>query len=191
MHQINMRMSVALLKNPEAEQRAKEKAEAPTVRTAEQQKKDDEFKAKHGISAEEARLKSKKNTNLLNVWRRKFRSLPEPKAVDLFADVIGDAFILTVAIALIIYEWYRSSNKPDHNAEKIKELSAKLEAFDEEREKERKRQESRILTLEEALRGFKDPKTKKPLLPPAPTPMSDPVSEPAQTKAPTPSPPAS
>lgn len=178
MHQINMRMSVALLRNPEAEQRAKEKAEAPTVKTAEQQKKDDEFKAKHGMTAEEARLKSKKNTNILNVWRRKFRPLPEPKAVDLFADVIGDAFILTVAIALVIYEWYKSSTKPDHNAERIKELNARLEALDKEREKERRRQESRILTLEDALRGFKDPKTKKPLLPPAPTPAQEPTSIP-------------
>jgi hypothetical protein len=32
-----------------------------------------------------------------SVWRRKFRPLPEAKAVDLFADVIGDSFILLVA----------------------------------------------------------------------------------------------
>ncbi|KAK6078128.1 opa3 domain protein [Seiridium cupressi] len=178
-HQLNMRLSVALLRNPEAEQRAKEKAEAPTVKTAEQQKKDDEFKAKHGVTAEEARRNSKRPANIFTVWKRKFRPLPEPKAVDLFADVIGDAFILTVAVALVVYEWYRSSTKPDHNAERIKELDAKLEALEQERENERKRQESRILTLEAALRGFKDPKTKQPLLPPAPT------------LAPTTSPPAS
>lgn len=179
-----MRMSVALLRNPEAEQRAKEKAEAPTVKTEEQQKKDDDFKAKHGISAEEARRNVKRPANILTVWRRKFRPLPEPKAVDLFADVIGDAFILSVAVALVIYEWYKSSTKPDHNAERIKELNARLEALEEEQENERRRQESRILTLEAALRGFKDPKTKQPLLPPASTNTTT-------TVTPTTSPPAS
>ncbi|KAI0125894.1 optic atrophy 3-like protein [Xylariales sp. AK1849] len=168
-HQLNMRMSVALMRNPAAEARAKEakeKAEAPTVKTADQQRKDDEIKAKYGTTAREAR----KPTGILSVWKRKFRPLPEAKAVDLFADVVGDAFILTVAIVLILYEWIKSSTKPDHNAEKIKELNAKLEALVDEREEEKKRQESRVLALEEALRGFKDPKTKKPLLPPAPTP---------------------
>lgn len=173
-----MRLNVALLRDPEAEQRAKEKAEAPTVKTAEQTRKDEEYKAKHGVSPDEARAK-RPPPNILNVWRRKFRPLPEAKAVDLFADVIGDAFILTIATALILYEWKRTSSKPDHNLEKIKELNAKLEALEEEREEDKKRQESRVLALEEALRGFKDPKTKKPLLPPAPTPT------PSQTATPT------
>lgn len=177
-HQLNMRMSVALLRNPEAEQRAKEKAEAPTVKTADQQKKDDEFKAKHGVTAEEARRNAKRPANILTVWRRKFRPLPEPKAVDLFADVIGDAFILSVAVALVIYEWYKSSTKPDHNAERIKELNSKLESLEQERENERKRQESRILTLEMALRNYKDPKTKQPLLPPTPASMDTPATSP-------------
>lgn len=159
-----MRMSVALLRDPEAIARAKERAEAPTVKTEEQIKKDEEFKAKHGYS------RSNRPSNILSVWKRKFRPLPEAKAVDLFADVIGDTFILTVAMALIVYEWWRSSQKPDHNAERIKELNAKLAEFQEEREKERMRHESRILTLEQAFRGFKDPKTKQPLLPPAPAP---------------------
>jgi hypothetical protein len=39
-----------------------------------------------------------------SVWKRKFRPLPENKAVDLFADVIGDSFILLVAGGLILYE---------------------------------------------------------------------------------------
>jgi optic atrophy 3 protein len=158
-----MRMSVALLRNPEAEARAREKAEAPTVNTADQQKKEDEYKAKHGVSMKEARLK--RPYNLITVWRRKFRPLPEAKAVDLFADVIGDTFILGVAAALVIYEWYKSSTKPDHNAEKIKELNVKLEALQKEREEE----ERRVLAIEEALRNHRDPKTKQPLLLPAPT----------------------
>jgi hypothetical protein len=40
LHQLNMRASVALLRNPEAERRAKELAEAPTVKTEEQLKKE-------------------------------------------------------------------------------------------------------------------------------------------------------
>lgn len=160
-------MSVALLRDPEAIARAKEKAEAPTVKTQEQIKKEEEFKAKHGYTASQAR--TNRASNILSVWKRKFRPLPEAKAVDLFADVIGDTFILGVAIALIIYEWWRSSQKPDHNAERIKELNDKLAELEDERQKEKMRQESRILTLEQALKGFKDPKTKQPLLPPAPT----------------------
>ncbi|KAH8675981.1 optic atrophy 3 protein-domain-containing protein [Xylariales sp. PMI_506] len=175
-HQLNMRMSVALLRNPEAEARAKELAEAPTVNTEEQQKKEDEYKAKHGTTPKAAR--ANRGVGILSVWRRKFRALPEAKAVDLFADVIGDVFILGVAGGLVIYEWYRSSNKPDQNAEKIKELMAKLDALETEREQERQIQESRVLALEQALRGFKDPRTKQPLLPPAPppTPAASPLA---------------
>ncbi|ORY66424.1 optic atrophy 3 protein-domain-containing protein [Pseudomassariella vexata] len=167
-HQLNMRLSVSLLRNPEAERKAKEKAEAPTVKTAEQIQKDEEYKAKHGHTRDEAR--AKRPSTILNVWKRKFRPLPEEKAVDLFADVIGDAFILTVASTIILYEWWKSSQKPDHNLEKIKELNGKLEELQKEREEDRVRQESRVLALETALRGFKDPKTQQPLLPPAPTP---------------------
>lgn len=93
MHQINMRMSVTLLRDAAAERRAKEKAEAPTVKT-EEQTKQEEAKAK-----EKAAPKS--------VWKRKFRPLPENKAVDLFADVVGDTFILLVAGGLILYEFIR------------------------------------------------------------------------------------
>lgn len=165
-HQLNMRMSVALLRDAAAEARAKEKAEAPTVKTAEQVRKEEALKAKHGASS--ARRTSQP-ARFLSIWRRKFRALPEDKAVDLFADVIGDAFILGVAVALVVYEWWKSSQKPDHNAEMIQELKAKLEAVESDREEERKRQESRVLALEEALRGLKDPKTKQPLLPSAST----------------------
>jgi optic atrophy 3 protein len=170
-----MRLNVALLRNPEAEQRAKEKAEAPTVKTEEQTKKDQAFKSKHGITVEEAARTNRRPPNILNVWSRKFRALPEAKAVDLFADVIGDTFILTIATGLILYEWQRSNAKPDKNFERIKELDAKLDAVEKERQEERERQELRVLALEEALRAYKDPKTKRPLLPPAPTPTPSPA----------------
>ncbi|KAI2468082.1 optic atrophy 3-like protein [Annulohypoxylon bovei var. microspora] len=169
-HQLNMRLSVALLRDLEAEIRAKEKAEAPTVKTKEQIAKEEEIRAKHGTTSQESR--AKKTLPLISVWRRKFRPLPEAKAVDLFADVVGDGFILLVGTVLILYEYHRSSQKPDANLERFKELDARFEELD-KREKEleeaEKRQRSRVLILEEALRGFKDPKTQRPLLPPAPT----------------------
>ncbi|KAF5674671.1 OPA3 domain-containing protein [Fusarium heterosporum] len=162
MHQLNMRMSVALLRDPEAERRAKERAEAPTVKTQEQQKRDDQLKQKPTAEA------PRKGLAFQNIWRRKFRPLPENKAVDLFADVIGDTFILSVAVALIVYETWRSSQKPDMNKMRIEELDQKLEELkkrEEELEESEKRQKQRYESLEEALRALRDPKTKQPLLP--------------------------
>jgi len=167
-----MRLSVALLRNPEAEQRAKEKAEAPTVMTKEEAerkaRKEEAAKAKEADNpaAKEAAKKPSSSTST-SPWKRKFRPLPEAKAVDLFADVIGDGFILLVASALILYEYHRSSQKPDANKEKINELNQQIADLKQKEEEllemERKR-ESRILAMEQALRNFKDPKTKQPLL---------------------------
>lgn len=163
-----MRLNVALLRNVDAEIKAKEKAETPTVKTKEQVEKE--------LQKEEAMKNAKDSHHAKDaprsVWKRKFRALPEAKAVDLFADVAGDAFILVVAMALIIYEYYRSSAKPDANLERIKELNRQLDELKEresEMQEEEKRRESRILAMEQALRNFKDPKTKQPLLP-SPTP---------------------
>ncbi|RYP49643.1 hypothetical protein DL768_004685 [Monosporascus sp. mg162] len=172
-HQLNMRLSVALLRDVEAEIKAKEKADTPTVKTKEQTEKEDAVRAKHGATNKDGRIK--KTLPFISVWRRKFRPLPEAKAVDLFAEVVGDAFILLVAASIILYESHRQSQKPDSNAEQIKELSQR---FDELEKRERDLEEaetqylSRVLTLEQALRGFKDPKTNQPLLPPAPTPST-------------------
>lgn len=165
-HQLNMRMSVALLKNTDAERRAKEKAEAPTVKTKEQIEKEEQMKAKYGSTAKESHLSQR--FPKVSLWRRQFKPLPEAKAVDLFADVIGDAFILFVAMTLIVYETWRASTKPDKNKEKIEDLTRQFEELrkkEQECEEEEKRQQSRILQLEEVLRNYKDPKTKQPLLP--------------------------
>ncbi len=159
-----MRMSVALLRNPDAEQRAKEKAEAPTVKTEEQIKKEEELLAKYGTTPRESHPTKDAPRS---VWRRQFRALPEAKAVDLFADVIGDAFILGVAGVLIVYEFYKSSQKPDRNKEMIEELQRRMEELrvkEEELEEVERRQQERVRVIEEALRAFRDPKTKKPLL---------------------------
>jgi cell division protein ZapA (FtsZ GTPase activity inhibitor) len=149
MHQINMRMAVTLLRDQAAEKRAKERAEAPTVKTEEQMRADEAHKEKHA-----ARDKAEKKEAEKSVWRRKFRPLPEAKAVDLFADVIGDSFILLVAGGLILYEYVRAKGKPDSNAEKIEELNKKLEELDRrenELEEAEKKQKDRVETLEQAL----------------------------------------
>lgn len=161
-----MRLNVALLRNPDAERRAKEKAEAPTVKTEGQTKRDEELKEKQKKDPNAG--SNKRSIPFQNVWRRKFRPLPEAKAVDLFADVVGDAFILGVAGGLIVYEYWKSSTKPDVNREKIDELNERFDALSKREaeleaaeEKQRLRQES----LENALRELRDPKTKQPLLP--------------------------
>lgn len=160
-----MRLSVALLRDPEAERRAKEKAEAPTVKTEEQIQREEAQKAKEKERASSA--KAGHRYPFQNIWRRKFRPLPEAKAVDLFADVIGDAFILGVATGLLLYEYWKAQQKPDTNAQRLDELEARYQELrkrEDELAEAEDRQRQRFDTLEEALRGLRDPKTKKPLL---------------------------
>ncbi|KJZ77893.1 hypothetical protein HIM_02530 [Hirsutella minnesotensis 3608] len=175
-HQLNMRMSVALLRDPEAERRAKERAEAPTVKTEEQHRRDEAAKEKsksdHASSSSSSSSTSSSSGRAKfpfpNVWRRKFRPLPEAKAVDLFADVVGDTFILGVAGGLIIYEYWKASQKPDINKERIDDLDRRLgeiKAREDELADAEERHRQRFEALEEALRQLKDPKTKQPLLP--------------------------
>lgn len=164
-----MRLSVVSVRNAEAETKAREKAEAPTVLTKEQAEKQEAIRQKHGTTAKENR--ARRQIPLVSIWRRKFRPLPEAKAVDLFADVIGDAFILGVAGAIIIYESWKSSQKPDVNAEKIKDLTRRLEEL-EKMERQHANSEkdcqARITVIEDALRMLKNPQTKQPVLAPAP-----------------------
>ncbi|OAQ64280.1 OPA3 family protein [Pochonia chlamydosporia 170] len=169
-HQLNMRMSVALLRDPEAERRAKERAEAPTVKTEEQHKRDEAARLKSSTSSSSSSSQSSKYPRFTfqNVWKRKFRPLPENKAVDLFADVIGDTFILGVAGGLIIYESWKALQKPDVNKQRIDDLSERVEALrrrEEELADVEEKQRQRFEALEEALRALRDPKTKQPLLP--------------------------
>ncbi|POR38224.1 Uncharacterized protein TPAR_01574 [Tolypocladium paradoxum] len=166
-HQLNMKLSVALLRDPDAERRAKERAEAPTVKTEEQHKRDEASKDK-AKSDRSSSSSARNKFTFQNVWRRKFRPLPEAKAVDLFADVIGDGFILGVAGGLIIYEYWKASQKPDINKERIDDLDRRFEEL-KQREDElanaEEKQRQRFDSLEEALRALQDPKTKQPLLP--------------------------
>lgn len=173
-----MRTNVALLKNPIAEIKAKEKAETATAQTKEEFEKEQEKKRKAAAKEHEAKNEDRQSGKRpghfriftsQSVWRRKFRPLPEAKAVDLFADVVGDAFILGVAGGLIIYESWKALQKPDKNLERITELDRRfeeLERREEALEKEEADLLAKVTVLEEALRALSDPKTKKPLLPP-------------------------
>ncbi|TQV95905.1 hypothetical protein V2A60_001071 [Cordyceps javanica] len=193
-----MRMSVALLRDPEAERRAKEKAEAPTVKTEAQTRREEEAKAKEqekkartikagatttatatatatatGTAATSTTTTATskhrpRRQPFQNIWTRKFRALPEDKAVDLFADVVGDTFILGVAVALILYEYWRSGQKPDSNKERIEELTKRLDERDEALREAEARQKQRIEELELALQSLRDHtpiSRKKPALP--------------------------
>lgn len=160
-----MRLSVATMRNAEKEQRAREKAETPTVKTEEQIKREEELRAKYGTTPRDSHPTKEAPKS---IWRRRFRALPEAKAVDLFADVIGDAFILAIATGLITYEYWRASQKPDKNKEMLDELQKRVDELDkreEALEEEERRQRERVELIEQALRAFKDPKTKMPLLP--------------------------
>ncbi|KAH8792652.1 optic atrophy 3-like protein [Hyaloscypha finlandica] len=163
MHQINMRMAVTLLRDAAAERRAKEKAEAPTVKTEEQMRHDEAMKEKNA-----AKEKAEKKEASKSIWRRRFRPLPENKAVDLFADVIGDSFILLIASGLILYEYIRAKGKPDVNAEKIAELNEKLKELDQreiELEEAEKARQKRVETLEQALEEMRKASGKRRSLP--------------------------
>ena len=163
-----MRLSVALLRDPEAERRAKERAEAPTVKTEEQHRRDEAAKERAAKERAARPDPASARSSFASVWRRKFRPLPEAKAVDLFADVIGDAFILGVAGGLIIYETWKAARKPDANRERIDELDRRLDELgrrEDELAEAEERQRRRYQALEEALRQLKDPRTQQPLLP--------------------------
>ena len=128
----------------------------------EAQTKEEEAAKKHAASKHMPPLPRQQS-----VWKRKFRPLSEDKAVDLFADVIGDSFILLVAGGLIFYEYVRAKGKPDINAEKIAELNEKLLELD-NREKELeeadKDRQSRVETLEQAIEEMRKNTVKKKLL---------------------------
>lgn len=165
-----MRVSVATMRDVAAEKRAKEKAEAPYVPTAEEAKAAEEKAAKKeaeriAAGGDPAKIpdpthpkKRVTHERFTSVWKRKFRPLPENKAVDLFADVIGDAFILSIATALILYEYIKARQKPDKNEEKLNELEEQLKAEimkANQLEESEKQLQQRLEILEQAFEHLK------------------------------------
>lgn len=154
-----------------AERRAKEKAETPTVKTEEQTKAEDAVKekaaAKEKATANEspkgAWNRAKHATDFRSIWTRKFRDLPEEKAVDLFADIAGDAFIIFVGVSVILWEAFKNK-KPDANMVKISELEQELQAGKrkiEDLEEAEKKHQERLGILEQTLHAFETEKEKK------------------------------
>ena len=158
MHQVNMRLSTTLLRDPAAEKRAKERAEARKLEA--QSKEPPTVKTEAETLAEEA---AKEKEASKSKEKRKFKPLAEAKAVDLFADVIGDAFILVTATGLLLWEYLRQSKKPDSNAVRISELDEDIKEKDKkiaELEELERQQEKRLDALEQALEELKRPKHK-------------------------------
>lgn len=148
-------MRVTLLRDPAAERRAREKAEAPTVKTEAQVKAEEEAKARGEEPPKHVPQEIKK---------RKFRPLSEEKAVDLFADFTGDFFTLAIAVGLLMWEFLRQSSKPDANSEKISALQAEVaerEKQIKELENAEKKSEERLSILELAMEDLKFSKQKR------------------------------
>ncbi|KAI6250421.1 hypothetical protein HI914_01657 [Erysiphe necator] len=158
MHQINMRMAVTLLKNSTVDKRVKEKTE-PSLNNKEQKHVEEVPSLKDTVKE-----KFHQKDVPSSVWKRKFRPLPEGKAVELFANVLGDSFVLLVAGTLISYEYMRSKARPDINSEKIADLYDKLEELSgRERDLENENNEVKIKleALETTLIEVKNEKLKK------------------------------
>lgn len=152
-----MRMQVSILRDKrlQAEKRAREKAEAPTVKTVHQTIAD-QAKEKQGAAEQSDVKESEKihHEDPPSIWRRKFKPLSEDRAVDLFADIIGEAFILFVAVGLFVWVEKLASRKPDANAERIaalKEKEDELEKKQQELQEAQSKQQARVDLLEQAL----------------------------------------
>ncbi|KAK4498715.1 hypothetical protein PRZ48_009225 [Zasmidium cellare] len=134
-HRIDMRMRLGILHDPEAQQRMHERQkkaadekkrqqEAPTVRTAEEQKKYDEQKAKDEADGKKEEEKPHKV---------KIRPLSEARAIELGANFFSEAFVFAVALGLILVETLRSRNKEssrrDEVAERLDQLESEVESL--------------------------------------------------------------
>ena len=118
----------------EREERAAEekrrRAEAPTVRTAEEQQKHDEQKARDDKGEKEGKKKEEKQK------RVKIRPLSDARAIELGANFFSEAFIFSVAVALLLLENFRrsekSSQRRDEVADRLDALEAQIERLQKE-----------------------------------------------------------
>jgi hypothetical protein len=118
----------------EREQRAaddkKRKAETPTVRTAEEQAKYDEQKAKEEQDAKDG---VKKEEAVNKPAKLKIRPLSEARAIELGANFFSEAFIFGVAVGLLVWDSWRSRRKEltrrDDVADRLEQLEIEVEAL--------------------------------------------------------------
>lgn len=162
LHQVNLRLAVASIRDIAAEKRAKDKKEAPTVKTKAQVEAEEAAKEKAKVLKDTSSSQEPPKPA-----KRKFRPLPEDKAVDLFADFAAEAFILGVASVLLLWEFYRQ--KPDTKATELVELKEREEKqekrileLQEEVVTVSRQNEERLAILEQALENLKESKQNKP-----------------------------
>ncbi|RKF57369.1 putative opa3-like protein [Golovinomyces cichoracearum] len=146
MHQLNMRMAVTLLKNSTAEKRLKENSEELSSLKPPNDGGHGNLSNTRNVSNEKSLPKEVPPS----VWKRKFRPLPEAKAVELFANVVGDSFVLLVAGSLVFYEYLRTKGKPDISTE-LKHKLDELEQRESDLEKVNKQTLEKVEALEVAI----------------------------------------
>jgi hypothetical protein len=108
----------------------KRKDESPTVRTAEEQAKFDEQKAKEEQDAKDGVVKKEESSKLPKL---KIRPLSEARAIELGANFFSEAFIFGVAVGLLVWDSWRSRRKElsrrDDVADRLEQLEIEVEAL--------------------------------------------------------------
>ncbi|EGP87304.1 unnamed protein product [Zymoseptoria tritici ST99CH_1A5] len=140
-HRVDMRMRLGILHDADAQQRMhereqraadekKRKSESPTVRTAEEQAKYDEQKAKEEQDAKDGVVKKEESAKPL---KTKIRPLSEARAIELGANFFSEAFIFGVAVGLLVWDSWRSrrkeSTRRDDVADRLEQLEIEVEAL--------------------------------------------------------------
>ncbi|KAK5172134.1 uncharacterized protein LTR77_003772 [Saxophila tyrrhenica] len=134
-HRIDMRLRLGLLHDPEAQQRMhdreqraaeekKKKAETPTVRTADEQKKYDEQQARDEKDRADKEPKKEKE----KAQKIKIRPLSDARAIELGANFFSETFIFGVAVTLLLLENYRNSRNRSQRRDEVEERLDALEA---------------------------------------------------------------
>lgn len=131
-----MRMRLGLLHDADAQQRMfdreqkaaedkKRQAEAPTVRSEEDQQKFDDQRAqdeKDGVKKKDSKSKTEK---------AKIRPLSESRAIELGANFFSESFIFLVAVGLLLAENFRSrrsaSSRRDELSERLDSVEAEVQ----------------------------------------------------------------
>jgi len=136
-----MRLRLGLLHDPEAQQRMhdreqraaeekKKKAEAPTVRSEEEQRKYDEQQAREakerGEKGSEKDAKKEKEKEK-DKAKYKIRPLSDARAIELGANFFSESFIFLVAVGLLLLERYVSNKTSSQRRDEIKERLDALE----------------------------------------------------------------
>ncbi|PVH98593.1 hypothetical protein DM02DRAFT_615717 [Periconia macrospinosa] len=134
LHRIDMRMRLGLLQDPavidrqiakevKAAEAARQKSQAPTVKT------EAETIADENMTKQEREAARKK---VEAASRPRIRPLSEAKAIETGANFVAETFLFAVAIGVIVFEQWRqrrkAQNQRDDIREDVEELQAELKA---------------------------------------------------------------